>query len=125
MAVLENPKSASSSFTVELRQVFDHLVQSSKAASQILSPHQGSSSIVDCSIRFRILAARNGWNDVKLWGVFFQGLTEELKDELATRDESGDLKTLISLAIWLDNQLQERCRQRVSKHLGRNSGNPS
>lgn len=44
--------------------------------------------------------------------VFFQGLLEALKEELAAREESGDLETLINLAIRLDNRLQEKRRQR-------------
>ncbi|TWW57368.1 Retrotransposon-derived protein PEG10 [Takifugu flavidus] len=115
-AVLENQTPASSSipeFTefTELKRVFDHPVQSGEAASQILSLRQGSSSVVDYSIRFRILAARSGWNDAALRGVLTQGLAEALKDELAAQEESGDLETLISLAIWLDNHLRERHRQ--------------
>nr|AAG60684.1 gag-protease [Takifugu rubripes] len=110
-AVLENQTPASSSFpefTAELKRVFDHPIQSGEAASQIRSLRQGSSSVADY---FRILAARSGWNDTALRGVFTQGLAEALKDELATREESGDLETLISLAIQLDNRLRERHRQ--------------
>lgn len=43
----------------------------------------------DCSICYHILAARSSWIDMRLQGVFFQGLAEKLKDELATHDESG------------------------------------
>ncbi|TWW82149.1 hypothetical protein D4764_01G0019640 [Takifugu flavidus] len=56
-AVLENQTPASSSVTAELKWVFDHLVQRGEAASQILSLRQGSSSVVDYSIQFRILAS--------------------------------------------------------------------
>eukprot|EP00066_Takifugu_rubripes_P011978 XP_011601244.1 PREDICTED: uncharacterized protein LOC105416325 [Takifugu rubripes] len=115
MAVLENQKPASSSFpafTAELKLVFDHPVQSGEVASQILSLRQGSSSVVDYSIRFGILAARSSWNDVALRGVFTQGLADELKDNLNAWEESGDLETLISLPTQLDNRLRERHRQR-------------
>lgn len=67
------------------------------AASQILSLHQGSSLVVDYSIRYHILVARSGWNDAVLRGVFIRGLAEDLKDELAVWEESGDLEALISL----------------------------
>lgn len=98
-------------FTAELKQVFDHLVQSGEAASHILSLCQGSSSIADYSIRFHILAARSSWNDAVLRGVFTQALTEAPKDELAAR-ESGNLETLMDLVIRLDNHLRERSQQR-------------
>lgn len=48
-----------------------------------MSLRQGSSSVVDYSIHFRILPARSSWNDAALWGVFTQGLSDDLKDELA------------------------------------------
>lgn len=34
--------------------------------------------------------ARSSWNDAALREVFIQRLTEELKGELAAREESGD-----------------------------------
>ncbi|TWW59873.1 hypothetical protein D4764_06G0014030 [Takifugu flavidus] len=84
-AVLENQTPVSSSFpafTAELNRVFDHPVQSSETASQILALHQGSSS-----------------------------------DELAAREEPGNLEALIGLATRLDNRLRERRRQRMNEKL--------
>lgn len=127
-AVLENQTPASSSFqafTAELQQVFDHSVQSGEAASQMLSLRQDSSSVMDYSIRFRILVARSGWNDVALQGVLTQGLAEVLMDELATQEESGELETLISLVIQLDNRLQDRCWQRDGEYPVRSLGSLS
>ncbi|XP_029685730.1 uncharacterized protein [Takifugu rubripes] len=89
-------------------------------------PCQGSSSVMDYSICLCILATRSGWNDVALQGEgFIQGLAEELKDELAAREESGDLEILINLAMRLDNRLWERCRWRLSECLVRSSGSLS
>lgn len=48
-------------------------------------------------------------------GVFFRGLSEEIKDLLAARDETSSLEELISLAIRLDNRLAERRRERVAR----------
>ncbi len=48
-------------------------------------------------------------------GVFFKGLSEQLKDELAVRDETTSLDSLISLAVRLDNRLRERRRERSSQ----------
>lgn len=69
--------------------------------------------------------ARNGWNDVVLRGVFIREFTEDLKDELAVWEESGDLKALISLITRLDNRLRERHRQKVRECPVRSSGNVS
>uniref|UniRef100_A0A674MXQ5 Gypsy retrotransposon integrase-like protein 1 n=1 Tax=Takifugu rubripes TaxID=31033 RepID=A0A674MXQ5_TAKRU len=124
-AVLENQTPASSSFpvfTAEFRRVFELPIQSSEASSQILSLRQGSSSVADYSIRFRILAARSGWNDAALQGVFTQGLSDDLKDELAAREQPETLEALIGLATRLDNRLRERRRQRMSERTVRPSG---
>ncbi len=99
-------------FCAELRKVFDHPVQGQEASKRLLSLRQGSSSVATYSVDFRILSAESGWEEVALRGVFVQGLSEELKDELATRDEPDSLEELISLAIKIDNRLRERARER-------------
>lgn len=57
---------------------------------------------------FRVLAAESGWDEEALQGVFLNGLCKQMKDELAMKDKSYCLDTLISLAIWLDKCMQER-----------------
>lgn len=46
-----------------------------------------------------MLAAGSGWNNSALWSAFSQGLSEQLKDELAVRNEASSLDSLISLAV--------------------------
>lgn len=66
--------------------------------------------------------ARSDWNDTALQGVFTQGLSDDLKDELAVREEPGNLEALIGLITCLDNRLRERHRQSTSQWAVRNSG---
>jgi len=100
-------------FETEMLQVFDHPLQGKEAVNRLLSLRQGSESVSTYSIDFRILAAESGWGETALQIVFSRGLNEELKDELAARDETSSLEELISLAIRLDNRLRERTgRQR-------------
>lgn len=47
--------------------------------------------------------------------MFIQGLSEDIKDKLADRDETDSLETLISLSIRLDNRLRERRRERAGR----------
>lgn len=101
------------SFAKEMRKVFDHPLQSKEASSRLLSLRQGTGSVTSYSIDFRILAAETGWDEKALQGVFFRGLSEEIKDQLAARDETKTLEELISLAIRLDNRLAERRRERA------------
>lgn len=99
-------------FVGELRKVFDHPVQGKEAAKRLLSLRQASRSAAEYSIDFRTLAAEAGWDDVALQSVFINGLNEQLKDELAVREEHDTLDTLISITIRLDNRLRERRRDR-------------
>ena len=103
------------SFTAEMLRVFDHPLQGKEASNRLFSLHQGSESVSTYSIDFRILAAESGWDEKALQGAFLRGLREELKDELAARDETSSLEELISLAIRLDNRLRERRRERVGR----------
>lgn len=104
-----------SSFTSEMQKVFDHPLQDKEASNRLLSLRQGSGSVSTYSVDFRILATECGWDDKALKGIFFRGLSEEVKDELAARDETKDLEELISLSIRLDNRLRERRRERAGR----------
>ena len=103
------------SFSAEFLRVFDHPLRSKEASSQLLSLRQGQNSVATHSIDFRILAIESGWDERALQGVFLRGLREELRDELAARDETTSLDELISLAIRLDNRLRERRRERSER----------
>ena len=102
-------------FTAELRKVFDHPVQGKEAASKLLSLRQGPRSVAEFSVDFRILAAESGWDETALRGVFVHGLSDTVKDELAARDETDSLDSLISLSIRLDNRLRERRREKGAR----------
>lgn len=102
-------------FSTELRKVFDHPVKGLEAMNRLFLLRQGSGSVADFSIEFRILAAECGWDEPALMTLFSRNLSEELKDELASRDDSTSLEQLIALAIRLDNRLQERRRERAER----------
>lgn len=99
--------SSLSSFTPKLQKVFDHHVQDKEAAKCPLSLHQGSYSVADYLVEFCILA-NTGWNQEALQGVFFSGLNEQVKYNLALIDQLYSIDILISLAIRLDKHMRER-----------------
>ncbi|KAK7940549.1 hypothetical protein WMY93_003875 [Mugilogobius chulae] len=101
-------------FTAEMRRIFDHPIQCKEAGQRLFSLRQGTSSVAQYSLNFRIAAAESGWDETALQGAFFHGLNENMKDELAARDECSDLESLISLAVRLDNRLRERRREKAS-----------
>lgn len=102
-------------FVGELKKVFDHPVKGRDASKRLLTLHQGTRSVAEYSVEFRTLSAEAGWDDAALQTVFVNGLSEQLKDELALKDEFSDLDSVISTAIRLDNRLRERRRERSSR----------
>lgn len=109
-------------FVEDLRRVFDHPVDSEDAAQRLLRLRQGQASVAEHSVDFRILAAESGWGETALRGVFLHGLSEAVKDELATCNKSVSLEELIQLAIGLDNRMRERRRERNYKSQGVSPG---
>ncbi len=83
---------------------------------QLLTLRQRTQSAAEYAIQFRTLAAGSGWNDEALIVCFENGLSEELKDELATRDPMYSLERLIDKVILLDNRLRQRRIPRPNTH---------
>lgn len=71
-------------------------------------------------------SVETGWDEGALRGIFYQSLSEHLKDELASRDEPSSLKVIISLTIHLDNRLRDQClRSWTRRPVGSSSPLPS
>lgn len=99
-------------FVRDFKAVFHHPLRSDEAARQLHGLRQGSQSVAEFSIDFRVKAAETGWGDDALRGAFIIGLNDRMKDELATRDEPESFEALVNLAIRIDNRLRERERER-------------
>ena len=102
-------------FSGALRQVFEHPSRNQDTASRLHGLRQGSRSVADYSIDFRIIATESGWNDVALLSAFVQGLSEALKDALPPHDQPATLDEMVNLAIQVDNRLRERRRTRMER----------
>lgn len=76
--------------------------------------------VSEFAVTFHILAAETSWDQIALQGVFRRGLSDEVRDELAVRDDAEYLDERVDLAFGLDNRLRERCRERES-HRGSRS----
>ena len=119
-AVWERGSAAScsySAFTEEMRRVFDHPVRGREASQRLLRLRQGSRSVASFAVEFRTLAAESGWNEEALQGVFLGALSDEVKDQLTSREEEVGLDQLIALSIRVDNRLRERRRERGSRSV--------
>uniref|UniRef100_A0AAQ4PJ43 Retrotransposon gag domain-containing protein n=1 Tax=Gasterosteus aculeatus aculeatus TaxID=481459 RepID=A0AAQ4PJ43_GASAC len=101
-----------STFTVDMRRVFDHPLGGSDAANRLFQLRQGNASVAEYAVLFRTLAAECRWNEEALMAAFRKGLASGIKDELAAKDHVGDLKSLIDQTIRLDNRLRESRHER-------------
>ena len=104
-------------FVAELRKVFHHPVCGRDPGTRLSSIQQGSGSVTEYSVEFRLAAAESGWNDQSLRVTFQKGLSDAVKDQLATREEPTSLDDLINLAIRIDGRLRERRRERAPRGL--------
>lgn len=118
-------QSSFSDFITEFRCVFHHPVKGKEAGRQLLDCVQGSQSVAEYSITFRILAIQSGFNDCALRSIFRRGLSSNLKDKLAVHDDSTNLEDLISLAIRLDHRINERRREHRLDHTQATPKTPS
>ena len=98
-------------FIGEFKLVFDHPPEGSDLASKLLTISQGTRSVADYAVEFRILAAECKWNDDALACAFRAGLSDTIKD-LILRDRPSSLSELITLALQVDSRLRERRQER-------------
>lgn len=54
-------------------------------------------------IDLHMLALKSRWDSEALVSTFYRGLSEEIKDELASRDWGTGLEEFITLAICIDD----------------------
>lgn len=101
-------------FAEEMLRVFTPSTSRS-AATKLLQLHQGGQGAADYTIRFRTLAAESGWGQESLFAIYYNGLSDRIKDELVSWEEINDLETLIARVIRLDNRLLERSLVKGSK----------
>ena len=98
-------------FIEEMKRIFDCPVRGRDAATRLLVLRQGRNSVKDYAIEFQVLATESEWPMATLMPVFMNGLSEEIKDELASR-EYHDLDALVTLATQVDNRIGQRRRER-------------
>ena len=99
-------------FMAEFQRVFDHPGSGQTAARRLYAVRQGKRDVTAYNIEFLTLAAGTKWNGDALLTAYHHGLSPELRDELATRDDVDDLHSLMKLAVKIDERLRERRRER-------------
>jgi hypothetical protein len=96
-----------SSFQLAIEQVYGD-VDTVKEAERDLQNLRQQGSATDYASKFHQLSSRVNWDQAAFAAVFYKGLKDTVKDELARLDRPDDLMPLVELAIRIDNRLWER-----------------
>ena len=110
-------------FMQEMCRLFVRSMMGHEATREILRLWQGSISISDYAIEFQTMVTDSGWEGHALVDLFLHGLSEQIKDELLTRELPEDLDQIIVLAIRIDSRLEDRRRYSRQCSLPRYSQN--
>lgn len=117
----ERQTEACSSFkklSEELQRVFDPIRSADEHSYQLLSLTQGCRPVMEYAIEFRTIATDCGWNDSALLHVFYRGLSERMKDALASRVLPETLDKLVDMSIQIDQRIKEHRQERgqIGRH---------
>lgn len=96
-----------SSFIQEFRRAFDPPLLQEEAVQRLFTLRQGSRSVSEFSICFRIITEES-----VLKGAFLHALNIKIRDQIATHKAPQDLEELFSLAIRIDNRNRERAMEK-------------
>jgi len=94
-------------FVKMLRAAFGDPDPRATARRDLFRLHQGNSSAADYAAAFQRAAVRTKWNSEALKDIFDEGLNDELRRELSTRDLPDNFVDYVPKVIALDNQMRE------------------
>ena len=95
-------------FVHRLRAAFGDPDPIITAQRQLARLTQGNSPASEYASTFQRFASQTQWNTAALKYHFIHGLSEELQDEISTRDMPDDFEDFVSRIIALDNNIRER-----------------
>ena len=98
-------------FAAELTKMFGDGDKKRHAQERLAKLRQTKSAMTYASV-FRQNAFRSGINDDGLMQLFYDGLKEEVKDDLYQKDRPKTLDEYIAMAIRIDDRLYSRRQER-------------
>lgn len=90
----------------EFKGAFGYLYYPYNTSIQLMNLIQGQWTVSDYTIELQTLATEVNWSEVEL--------SEQIKDELVTTDDTDNLNSLISLCNSIDNFLCSHKREKTS-----------
>lgn len=107
-----------SEFEKSIKSVFGDPEEQRTAERQLRNLRQRGSA-TEYAAKYRQITSRlEDWDDEPLMSQFYEGLKEEVKDELVKEDRPAELSEYIAMAVRIDNRLYER---RMEKQGRRNN----
>ena len=113
-------------FVKELQTNFGELDRSSSAVTQLLAlKMQEHHKVIRYKVDFEELAGRTPWDNVSLRDLFYKGLAERIKDQIAASQtgKAASLAGLKNQALAFDTRYWERKNE--TSHGNKSSKNPS
>ncbi|MEE6519705.1 hypothetical protein FKM82_017426 [Ascaphus truei] len=106
-------------FLREFRQVFETRGRQIMADSSLFHISQGNRSVAEYALDFRTIAAETTWNNDSLSAAFWHGLSDAIKNQLATMERPTRLEDLIAVCIRVDQWLRERSERTLPRTTSR------
>jgi hypothetical protein len=79
-----------------------------REAERTMQRLRQTGSAAEYAAKFRRVASHLDWGDEPLMNQFYQGLREDVKDEISKEDRPDELTDYIEKAVKIDNRLYER-----------------
>lgn len=109
-------------FEEAIKDTFGMVNEERQAATKIHKIKQIRSTAA-YAIAFRQVASKLEWDDDVLMEIFYQGLKEEVKDELYKADRPDTLTEYITMAVKIDERQYERRREKAENQRGGRGNN--
>lgn len=103
-----------SHFEEKLSAAFGKVDEIREMEQKILTLKQLGSAAA-YSNKFRLISGRLGWNEPTLMAHYYQGLKNEVKDDLVREDRPDTLERYIEMAVKIDNRQYERRMEKKGK----------
>ncbi|KAF4426104.1 gag polyprotein, partial [Fusarium austroafricanum] len=101
-------------FETALKDNFGMVNEERQAATKLIALRQDKSCAA-YSARFRQLAAKTQWDDDALMEIYYQGLKEEVKDELYKADRPDNMTEYVAMAIKIDKRQYKRRKEKAER----------
>ncbi|SLM38743.1 Reverse transcriptase domain [Lasallia pustulata] len=95
----------------EIRIVFGDIDRERTAERELMQLRQ-TKSAADYTMHFMRLSTATNWEDAALMAMFYAGLKDAVKDEIARGERLHDLWAVTTMAIRIDNRLYERRKEK-------------